>query len=139
MHKHLVHLDAYYQAGSQQRTIKMDHVVDLADGALSFDSMLYVGAIADVAEGRGLEDDVLGLFRSLQTRLKLGLSSNLEMWLYSRGYVDREICKKLAESLHNEGVDLEKFDFGILDAHQQTVNDCMSNFPTCFSRKNLEN
>ncbi|MFV8463748.1 hypothetical protein ACNO7T_21575 [Vibrio campbellii] len=33
----------------------------MADGALSFDSMLYVGAIADVAEGKGLGDDVLEL------------------------------------------------------------------------------
>lgn len=139
LYNHLVQSKAYYQAGSQQRVIKMDHVVDLADGALSFDSMLYVGAIADVAEGKGLGDDVLELLRRLQTRLKLGLSNSLEMWLYSRGYVDREVCKKLASSLHDEGVDLEVFDFGVLDAHQQAVNDCMSNFPTYFSRKNLEN
>ncbi len=125
---------AYYQAGTQQRAIKMDHVIDLADGALSFDSMLYIGAIADVAEGKGLGDNVLEFLRALQTRLKLGLSNNLEMWLYSRGYVDREVCKKLALALHSEGVDFETFDYRILDTHRQIVNSCMSDFPTYFSR-----
>ncbi|MCP8898965.1 DEAD/DEAH box helicase [Gilvimarinus xylanilyticus] len=137
----LGHLDqsgAYYQAGSQQRTIKMDHVVDLADGALSFDSMLYVGAIADVGEGKGLDDDVLELLRILQTRLKLGLSNSLEMWLYSRGYVDREVCKKLASALHGEGVDFDAFDFAILDTHKQLVSSCLADFPTYFSRNRQE-
>ncbi|QGP57280.1 ski2-like helicase (plasmid) [Piscirickettsia salmonis] len=134
LYDHLVQAGAYYQAGSQQRAIKMDHVVDLADGAFSFDTMLYVGAIADVAEGKGLGDDVLELLRVLQTRLKLGLSNNLEAWLYSRGYVDREICKKLAIALHGEDVDFDAFDFGILDTHKQLVSSCLADFPTYFSR-----
>ncbi|MGJ3501741.1 ski2-like helicase (plasmid) [Piscirickettsia salmonis] len=134
LYDHLVQAGAYYQAGSQQRAIKMDHVVDLADGAFSFDIMLYVGAIADVAEGKGLGDDVLELLRVLQTRLKLGLSNNLEAWLYSRGYVDREICKKLAIALHGEDVDFDAFDFGILDTHKQLVSSCLADFPTYFSR-----
>lgn len=134
LYDHLVQSSAYYQAGSQQRAIKMDHVVDLADGALSFDSMLYVGAIADVAEGKGMGDEVLEFLRSLQTRLKIGLSNNLEMWLYSRGYVDREVCKKLAIDLHGEGVDFDVFDFSILDTHKQVVGSCLAGFPTYFSR-----
>ena len=138
LHNHLVQSDAYYQAKSQKRKIKMDKVIDLADSALSFDSMLYVGAIADVVEGKGLDDDVLKLLRSLQTRLKLGLSNSLEMWLYSRGYVDREICKKLALALNGEGVDCNTFDFRILDTHQIVVNSVLSDFPSYFSRKSIE-
>ncbi|UXN06206.1 DEAD/DEAH box helicase [Bartonella sp. HY761] len=138
LYDYLVQSCAYYQAGSQKRTIQMDHVVDLADNALSFDCMLNIGAIADVAEGKGLSDNILDSLRSLQTRLKFGLSNSLEIWLYSRGYVDREVCKKLALRLHNEGVDLEVFDFGILYTHKQALNDCLSTFPTYFSRKNLE-
>lgn len=134
LYDHLVQSGAHYQAGAQQRAIKMDHVVDLADGALSFDSVLYVGVIADVVEGKGLSDEVLEFLRSLQTRLKLGLSNSLEMWLYSRGYVDRDACKELAFSLHIEDVDLESFDFRILDIHKQVVSSCVSAFPTYFSR-----
>ena len=112
----------------------MDHVLDLADGALSFDSMLYVGAIADIAEGKGLDEDVLGLIRSLQTRLKLGLLNNLEMWLYSQGYVDREVCKKLASVLNGQGVDSDVFDTNILKTYQEVVSDYMSKYPSYFSK-----
>lgn len=133
LYDYLVQSSAHYQAGSQQRAIKMDHVVDLADGALSFDSMLYIGAIADVAEGKGLSEDLLELLRSLQTSLKLGLSNNLEMWLYSQGYVDREVCKNLASVLNDQGVDSDEFDFGILETYQQVVREFMSKFPSYFS------
>lgn len=133
LHGHLVQSGAYYQAGSQQRAIKMDHVVDFADGALSFDSMLYVGAIADVAEGKGLGDDVLELLRSLQTRLKLGLSNSLEMWLYSQGYVDREVCKRLGSVLNGQGVDSDVFDSDILRTYHQVVSECIVEFPSYFS------
>ena len=135
LYDHLVQSGAYYQAGSQQRAIKMDHVVDLADGALSFDSMLYVGAVADVAEGKGLGDDVLELLRSLQTRLKLGLSNSLEMWLYSRGYVDRELCKVLAATLNEAGIDTESFDYTVLTDYHELVIDCISDFPSYFISK----
>lgn len=128
----LVQSGAYYQAGSQQRAINMDHVVDLADGALSFDSMLYVGAIADVAEGKGLSDDVLEFLRSLQTRLKLGLSNSLEMWLYSQGYVDREVCKSLGSVLNGQGVDYDVFDSDILKTYHQVVSKCIGEFPSYF-------
>lgn len=133
LHGHLEQSGAYYQAGSQQRTIKMEHVVDLADGALSFDSMLYVGAIADVAEGKGLGDDVLELLRSLQTRLKLGLSNSLEMWLYAQGYIDREVCKSLGSVLNSQGVDSDLFDYDILKTNHKIVSECISKFPSYFS------
>ncbi|WP_125599151.1 hypothetical protein [Aeromonas salmonicida] len=107
----------------------------MADGALSFDSMLYVGAIADVAEGKGLGDDVLELLRSLQTRLKLGLSNSLEMWLYSQGYVDREVCKRLGSVLNAQGVDSDVFDSDILRTYHQVVSECIGEFPSYFSGK----
>lgn len=132
---YLQQLQAYYQAGSQQRALKMDHIVGLADGALSFDSMLIIGAIADIFEGRGLDRGVLESIHTLQTRLKIGLSSDLEVWLYSKGYVDREICKILAMSLQQEGVPLEGFDYNILDAHSQLVNVVLSEFPSYFSER----
>lgn len=133
LYEHLVQSGAYYQAGSQQRAIKVDHVVALAGGALSFDSMLYVGAIADVAEGKGLSDDVLEFLRSLQTRLKLGLSNGLEMWLYSQGYVDREVCKSLGSVLNGQGVDYNVFDYDILKTYHQVVSECIDEFPSYFS------
>lgn len=124
-----------YHAKSQLRTIKMDHVIDLSDGALSFDSMLVMGAIADIAEGKGMEESVLESIRILQSRLKIGLSSNLEIWLYSKGYVDREVCKIIASSLQSVGVSLDDFDYQVLETHRQAVERCLITLPTYFSDK----
>jgi POLQ-like helicase len=124
---------ATYRAGSQRRAIKMDHVIGLADGALSFDSMLVMGAIADIAEGKGMEESVLESIRILQSRLKIGLSSNLEVWLYSKGYVDREVCKIIASSLQSVGVSLNDFDYQVLETHSQVVERCLITLPTYFS------
>lgn len=134
LHTYLIDSNAVYQAGTQQRSIVMDHVIDIADGALSFDSMLIVGAIVDIAEGRGLEDNILNLLRVLQNRLKLGLSSNLEIWLYSRGYVDREVCKVIALSLQEIGVPLDGFDYRVLDTHRDLIFNSLLTLPTYFSR-----
>lgn len=125
--------NAFYQAGSQKRALKMDHVIDLADGALSFDSMVLMGAIADLAEGKGMDKDVLESIRMLQSRLKIGLSNSLEVWLYSKGYVDRELCKKLAESLQLEGVPEVNFDYNILDIYSKSIGSVLSEFPSYFS------
>jgi POLQ-like helicase len=124
---------ARYHAKSQRRKIKMDHTIDLADGALAFDSMLFVGAIADVAESKDVSEPAILALRSLQTRLRLGLRSDLELWLYTRGYVDREVCKRLAVALGEEGVPDEGFDFNILDQHRDALGICLSEFPTYFS------
>jgi len=124
--------DAYYKAGTQRRAIKMDHVIDLADSALSFDTMLFVGAIADIAEGKGLSKEAVDRIRTLQTRIKLGLSNDLEIWLYSQGYVDREVCKLLASSLGAAGVPVENFDYRILKKYSQIVEDCLLPLPRYF-------
>jgi len=124
--------NAYYQAGTQRRLIKMDHVIDLTDSALSFDNMLFMGAIADIAEGKGLTEEAVKRLRILQTRIKLGLSNDLEIWLYTQGYVDREVCKLLSSSLGVAGVPMANFDYKILKKHFQIVEDCLSPLPSYF-------
>lgn len=129
----LIERKAHYQANTQRRRIKMDHVIDLADSALSFDAMLFVGALADVLEGREFADDVVNRVRILQTRLKLGLSSSLELWLYSKGFVDREVCKMLASALVANGIAEEGFDFKILEQNAQVVDSMLLELPSYFS------
>ncbi|MBE9550195.1 MAG: DEAD/DEAH box helicase [Proteobacteria bacterium] len=129
----LIDKEAHYQAKTQARRIKMDHVIDFANGALSFDSMLYVGALADILEGQGFTDKIVDRVRVLQTRLKLGLSSGLELWLYSKGFVDREVCKTLSSALVKNGVAQEGFSTKILEQNIQVVNDVLLELPSYFS------
>jgi hypothetical protein len=124
--------NAFFQARTQRRAIKMDHVMEFTDGALSFDAMLFVGAIADIAEGKGISEEIVERLRVLQTRLKLGLSNSLEIWLYTKGYVDREVCKLLASSLGAEGTPMENFEHTILRTYSQTIKNSLSPLPSYF-------
>ena len=133
LHRFLVENSAHYQANTQQRNVKIDHVIDLADGALSFDSMLFIGALADVLEGHGFSEDVVNNLRVLQTRLKLGLATKLELWLYAKGFVDREVCKVLSSRLVANGVPEENFDFKVLEQSNQVVEELLLMLPGYFS------
>ncbi len=124
-------------AKSQKRKINMDHVLEFTDNMLGFDGMLFIGALADLLEGRGFSEELIEKVRLLQSKLKFGLYSKLEIWLYHKGYVDREICKLISQKLVEHGVDLNRFDFNILDLFKAEINHTLAAFPSYFTRTNL--
>ena len=125
-------LNLKFQAGSQERTFKMHNVLDVCDGALSYDIMLVVGAIADLMDGRPQQEDISEQVRHLQRSLKLGLSSDVEHWLYSEGLVDREVCKELAMLISVMGDD-DSIGDGFFDGHRNYLEPALSQFPSVFS------
>lgn len=125
--------EAFYQANTQKRKIKIDHVIDFSHGTLGFDAMLFIGALADVLDGRGFDESVVENLRLLQSRLKLGLSNKLELWLYAKGYVDREICKIIALKLGENGVQTDQFDYRVLEIFRVEIEELLSKFPSYFS------
>jgi hypothetical protein len=69
----------------------------------------------------------------LQTRLKLGLATKLELWLYAKGFVDREVCKVLSSRLVANGVSEENFDFKVLEQSNQVIEELLLMLPGYFS------
>lgn len=120
-----------YQAGTQLRKVNMDQVVKYTDNTLGYDVMLIVGALADLCNGIYDNEDLEGDIKHLQNSLKLGLSSEFELWLYSKGYVDREICKLLSNMFNEMGVSTSNIN--ILDENKILVSEIMSGMPTYFS------
>lgn len=120
------------QAKSKQYQITMEHIVDFTDKSLGYDIMLVVGALADIMEGNGVEDEIVDAVRLLQSRLKYGVKTILELWLFQRGYVDREICKLISSFMTEKGVDSNNFGFDILEIYGEKVDELISNFPTYF-------
>ena len=68
----------------------------------------------------------------MQNSLKLGLSDDFELWLYSKGYVDREICKHLAKAFISAEVDIKNFKSDVLTKNTELVQKELVNFPTYF-------
>jgi superfamily II DNA/RNA helicase len=124
---------AYFQANTQKRAITMDNIVELADVAIGYGAMLITGAIADIIEGKSLNKELADSIRLLQSRLKVGLSSQLEIWLFSKGFVDREVCKLISDKFIAIGVDPNKFSYKILDEYNDQLAEVLSTMPTYFS------
>ncbi|MCF8474594.1 MAG: DEAD/DEAH box helicase [Emcibacter sp.] len=120
------------QAKSKQINVTMEYIVELTDNGFGYTAMLVIGALADVMEGNLIADNIVEAVRRLQSSMRYGLRSSLELWLFQKGYVDREVCKLLAAYLTEQGVDHEKFDSGILDSYREGLNPIVQQFPSYF-------
>lgn len=123
-----------YQAGTQSRKVNMDQVVKYTDNTLGYDAMLIVGALADLCNGKYENEDLEENLKHLQNSLKLGLSDNFELWLYSKGYVDREICKQLTKTFISAEVNINNFKNNVLTENSELVHKELAKFPTYFTQ-----
>jgi replicative superfamily II helicase len=113
--------------------LKVENILDVCDGALGYDLMLIVGAIADLMESIFSFGEQADEVRMLQRSLKLGLSSSLEHWLFAQGLSDRVICKDLAEWIVLLGDEKDIGDSFFLN-HKDYLGSILDGYPTVFSR-----
>lgn len=119
------------------RTVKMAHVVDFTDSALAYDAMLVVGALADIVENTFDNLELNEVLRALQQSLKIGITNDFEQWLFSRGFVDRELCKSIRVAYDKAGIRTERFDYKILHENQEVLEQVLERFPEYFSQIRL--
>ncbi len=85
--------DARIGFSKRPRHITVYHVVDICESAFSFDGMLIVGAIKEAYESLGENGKLL---ETVQQRMKYGLKTRYQVWLYERGLKDRCLVQELA-------------------------------------------
>ncbi|MDF1690613.1 MAG: DEAD/DEAH box helicase [Cycloclasticus sp.] len=122
-----------FAAGSQQRHIKIDNVVDICDNALSYDVMLVIGAVADLMENREGLNVKAEQIRNLQRSMKLGLSSGSEHWLYSKGLSDRVVCTHLSDLIELKG-DGNSVGSSFFEEHRGYIEPALARFPSVFMK-----
>jgi superfamily II DNA/RNA helicase len=88
--------------GSRRRKFKIDHVVEVCEGALAYDGALLVGALCEFVEMLDQEGtgELIGLLQLFQKRLKYGLPTETTIDLYELGFSDRVIAQDLAASMN---------------------------------------
>jgi hypothetical protein len=126
--------NSYIETPKSTRAVKMSHVVDFTDGALAYDAMLVVGALADIVENTFNNGDLTIVLRKLQQCLKIGLGSDFEHWLFSEGFVDRELCKAIRLAYNIAGIKTDGFDYRILRDNPEILEQVLSDFPNYFSQ-----
>lgn len=125
--------NGYCLAKTVTHTINLDHIMDLT-ASFSFEGMLIVGALADILEGRELAENCANLARALQNRIKMGLSSELEILIYNHGYMDREICKILSSKLNTSIKPIPVLDLDLFNTHADLISETVADFPSAFSK-----
>ena len=90
--------DARLIAGTQHRSFKLDHIVDICENAFAYDGTHVVGAIAELIELVRSEDtdDLIHKLQELQKRLKYGLDTTLAVILFELGFADRVVSMDLS-------------------------------------------
>ncbi|MHB8708123.1 MAG: helicase-related protein, partial [Desulfuromonadales bacterium] len=87
--------------GTRRRDFKIDHVVEVCEGALAYDGALLIGALCEFVETLDQEGtgDLITRLQLFQKRLKYGLPTEATIALYELGFSDRVISQDLATTL----------------------------------------
>ncbi len=113
LHKNINLTGAKYIAGSQERKITQEHVIDICDNAYSYDLTLILSAVSELYslvlqnmldddQNSINVDDEKGKFDNVQKRIKYGLNSDVAVILFEIGFSDRVIASDLAKFLDVE-------------------------------------
>ena len=122
--------------GTQRREFKIDHVVEVCEGALAYDGALVVGAVSEFIEtiDKDGTEDLINRLQIFQKRLKYGLPTETAIALYELGFSDRVITQDLAASLNlaaTQKIDLVK----ALQKVRDRARAVMEKYPAYFQKR----
>lgn len=127
-------LDARITAGTQRRRLKLEHVIEVCDNALSYDGTLVIGAINEfILSNNGKEDSDLSERVSLfQKRLKYGLPNQTDIAIYELGFSDRTLAMSLSALIEFPNSYKQNM-IRNLQQHYDTVMNLLNRYPTYFT------
>jgi len=125
-----------YRTAKRSAGLTIDQIIELCDNVFGYQMMLIVGAVADLMESQNVDENLIAKVRRFQASIKLGFNSGLEHFLYSKGIVDREICKDLKWTLVEMfGYKSEEFPFDLLDRERALFDVVLLQYPSYFSNQ----
>lgn len=122
--------------GTRWREFKIDHVVDVCEGALAYDGTLVVGAVCELIQTLNQEgiEVLINHLQFFQKGLKYGLPTETTIALYELGFSDRVIAQDLATSLNLKATqkkDLVK----LLKQDKYRANEVIQKYPSYFRKQ----
>ena len=125
-----------YSTAKRSASLTIDQIIELCDNVFGYQMMLVVGAVADLMESQEVDENLISKIRRCQASIKLGFNSGLEHFFYSKGIVDREICKDLKSTLVEMfGYESEEFPFDLFDRERALFDLVLLQYPSYFSNQ----
>ncbi|MEM6250995.1 DEAD/DEAH box helicase [Shewanella vaxholmensis] len=124
--------DFKFRAGSQQRSLKIENITDICDGALGYDAMLIVGACADLIESLFGKPLLADSIRDLQLALRIGLSDNIAKELYAIGLADRAVALAVSDCIAKSGKEVSEYGKSLAVTHREAIEPELHKFPSVF-------
>lgn len=121
-----------FRAGSQQRRLKLENVIDICDSALGYDVMLIVGACADIIESLFGKQLLADSVRELQLALRIGLSNNIAKELYAIGLADRVVALAVADRIAKSEKEVSEHGKKLAMTHRDVIEPELHKFPSVF-------
>lgn len=122
-----------FRAGSQERNLKIENIIDICDSSLGYDAMLVVGACADLLENMFRGKPEIVMVRQLQMALRIGLSDSLSLDLYGVGLTDRAVASGVAKVLRDSGLDIDSYSKEMAFSHRHIIMPELIKYPTVFT------
>lgn len=126
--------DAKLRWGTRKRDISIDNIIDICEGALSYDGALSVSAVCefislpDKEETKVLQNR-LALF---QKQLKYGLLNAEAIVIYEMGFTDRVIAQELARFF--EGCQRKKEFIKTIETNADEIAKALMKYPSYFQK-----
>ncbi|KTD54819.1 ski2-like helicase [Legionella sainthelensi] len=91
--------------GKKPRKIKIENIIDICEGGLSYDGALVINAVCEFYANLDCKagNDVSKRLQFFQKRIKYGLPTEASISFYELGFADRVICQDLAMSINLSG------------------------------------
>ncbi|KIX12689.1 DEAD/DEAH box helicase [Dethiosulfatarculus sandiegensis] len=122
--------------GSKRHEFKIDHVVEVCEGALAYDGALLIGALCEFIEALEQEEtsELLSSLQLFQKRLKYGLPTETTIALYELGLSDRVISQDLVNTL--EITVRRKYEIvKALQENEDAAMDVIEKYPAYFQER----
>jgi hypothetical protein len=129
--------DARIIWGTRRRDYKVEHITDICENALGYESTLVVGAIAEMLNlvqtdnGEGLIERL----EELQRQLRYGLASAKAITLYEMGFSDRVVAAELSSILNNDTAPYRDAIASDLRGKEGRVREVLDKYPAYFSAR----
>lgn len=121
-------------SGKQLRHFSIDHLVELCENILAYDSTLILGAVVEIINFTETEevDSIIDNIQLLQKRMKYGLLTQKEIIIYELGFADRIVCNDISTVI-SDGLFHKNAVISELKQMEENIREILKSYPSYFN------